>query len=188
MGVVLEAFKQKKVPGIRKLLAVGVIMTGTLLATNVFDQSVTLDWKGILFGLLGSLCYTATMYSTNHLEIHLPSPTRSLFMILGGLLLILLAFYRFIGPSFSANIFCSWGLVIALFGTILPPLLFTRGMPLVGIGLGAILASIEIPVAVIMANILIGEQVALGQWIGVVLILGSVIGMNMPKSNFFKFK
>ena len=107
MGVVLEAFKQKKAPGFRKLLAVGVIMIGTVLATNMLDQSVTLNWKGVMFGLLGALCYTATMYSTNHLETHFPPLTRSLFMILGGLGVMLLAFYPSIDSSFSVRIFFS---------------------------------------------------------------------------------
>jgi len=51
-------------------------------------------------------------------------------------------------------------------------------------GLGAILASIEIPIAVIMASMLLGERVSLGQWIGVTLILGSVTGVNLRKRNF----
>ena len=181
MGVVVEAIIQKKSPGIGKLLAVLIILSGTILATNVLEQSISFNWKGVLFGILGALCYTATLFSTNHLENHLPPLKRSLFMILGGLLVILIVFHKNINSGFSCNIFFSWGLVVTLFGTILPPLLFTRGMPLAGIGLGAILASIEIPIAVIMADALLNEQVVVGQWIGVALILGAVIWMNIPK-------
>lgn len=181
MGVVVEAIVQKKKPGIEKMLAVLIIMTGTLLATNLLKQSINYNWKGIVFGLLGALCYTATMYSTNNLEVHFPPLKRSLFMILGGLIVILLVFHTAINGEFSGRIFCSWGLVIALFGTILPPLLFTRGMPMTGIGLGAVLAAVEIPVAVIMAGALLSEQVLLSQWVGVALILGAVIWMNIPK-------
>lgn len=181
MGVLVEAIIQKKMPGPGKVLPVLVIMIGTLLATNVFKQQAGLHWKGVLFGIAGALCYTGTMFSTNHLDIHFPPLKRSLYMVLGGLIVILLVFHSFINMEFSGKIFISRGLVISLLGTILPPLLYTQGMPLAGIGLGAILTSIEIPVAVIMANVLLGEQVILSQWIGVIFILGSVILMNIPK-------
>jgi drug/metabolite transporter (DMT)-like permease len=183
MGVLAEAVTKRKLPGIGKSLSVLVIMTGTLLATNVFNDAAALNWKGIVFGLLGALCYTATLFSTNHLEVRCPPLQRSLFMILGGLIVILLVFHNSVNARFSGRIFISWGLVTALFGTILPPLLFTRGMPLAGIGLGAILASIEIPVAVMMAKALIGEQVLISQWIGAALILGAVIATNLPGNN-----
>ena len=180
MGVVMESILQKKVPGIGKIVSVIIIMIGTLLATNLLTHSISLNWKGVLFGILGALCYTATMFSTNNLEIHYPPLKRSLFMVVGGLIVILFVFHKSLNPEFSGSIFFSWGLVIALFGTILPPLLFTRGMPLTGMGLGAILASIEIPIAVIMAAVLLGEQVVVSQWIGVTLILVAVIIMNIP--------
>ncbi len=181
MGVLVEVMMQKKLPGIRKILSVLIILTGTVLATDVLNQSVALDWKGVLFGLLSAVCYTATMFSTNHLDLHFPPLKRSLFMILGGLILILLVFHDALDPQFSVRIFYSWGLVVSLFGTILPPLLFTRGMPLAGIGLGAILASVEIPIAVIMASILLGEQVLITQWIGVGVILAAVVWMNIGR-------
>jgi drug/metabolite transporter (DMT)-like permease len=188
IGVVVEAIIQKKDPGIGKLLAVLIIISGTILATNVLEQSISFNWKGVLFGLLSALCYSVTMYSTNQLEIHFPPLKRSLFMILGGLIVILFVFHKSVNPQFSGSIFFSWGLVLALFGTILPPLLFTRGMPLTGIGLGAILASIELPIAVIMACILLNEQVLISQWIGVTLILSAVIWMNIPKQQTIKSK
>lgn len=181
MGVLLEVMLQKKLPGVGKIIPVLVIMTGTVLATNVLNEAGTLQWQGVVCGLLGAVCYTATMFSTNHLDVHLPPLQRSVLMILGGLIVILLVFHQAVNAHFSGRIFISWGPVVALFGTILPPLLFTRGMPLAGMGLGAILASIEIPVAVVMANILLGERVLAGQWLGVALILGAVITMNLSK-------
>lgn len=183
MGVLLESIVRRKIPAAGRLLSVVVIMTGTLLATAVLEQSVSLSWKGFAFGIAGACCYTATMYSTNHLDTHFPPLKRSLYMIAGGLIIILCVFHAFINKEFSWKIFLGWGLLVSLFGTVLPPLLFTRGMPLAGMGLGAILASIEIPVSVIMAKILLHEQVIASQWMGVGLILGAVVLMNIPRRN-----
>jgi drug/metabolite transporter (DMT)-like permease len=187
MGVVLEMMVQKSLPGKAKLLAVVLVIGGTTLATGIFKQSVQLNWMGFVYGMLAALCYTATMYSSNHVALHYPPLKRSLYMILGGLLIILLIFCSSINRDFAYRIFMHWGPLVALFGTVLPPLLFTRGIPLTGIGLGAILASIEIPVSVVMANLLLGETVTLLQWSGVLLIMIAVAVMNMPVERIFNY-
>ncbi|MDB4921580.1 DMT family transporter [Mucilaginibacter sp.] len=181
MGVLVEMIIHRKMPGFRKIIAVVIILAGTILATNLFEQSINVNWIGFGWGLMAALSYTATMYSSNKLELHLPPLKRSLFMILGGLIIILIIFHASLNQHFSFGIFLSWGLVVSLFGTVLPPLLFTKGMAITGIGLGAIIASIEIPVSVFMAHLLLKEPVSLLQWRGVMLILFAVVLMNIPK-------
>jgi drug/metabolite transporter (DMT)-like permease len=102
-------------------------------------------------------------------------------MILGGLIIIALVFHSSLNQGFSYKIFMRWGILLSLFGTVLPPILFTRGMPLIGMGLGAIIATIEIPVSVLMAHLLLKEPVNFLQWLGVILILLAVALMNIRK-------
>jgi drug/metabolite transporter (DMT)-like permease len=179
MGVVAEMILHKKRPGLRKTVAVLIILAGTLLATNLFKQSVSINWTGFGWGMFAALAYTATMYSSNNIELHFPPVKRSLYMILGGLIIISFIFHSSLDQQFSYRIFLHWGLFLSLFGTIIPPLLFTRGMPLTGVGLGAIIATIEIPVSIIVARILLKEPVIFLQWVGVVLILFAVVLMNI---------
>lgn len=178
MSVLLEMILQKKAPGVRRVIAVIIILAGTLFATNLIKQSVHINWIGLGWGLLAALCYTATMYSSNNIELQVPSLKRSLYMILGGLIIIACIFHASLQQDFSYRIFFSWGLLLSLLGTVLPPILFTTGMPLTGIGLGAIIAAIEIPVTVIMANLLVNEPINGLQWLGVALILFAVVLMN----------
>ena len=179
MGVILEMILHRKAPGGRKVISVFIILIGTLLATNIFKESILINWVGIGWGLLAALSYTASVYASNSVELQLPPLKRSLFLILGGLITIACIFHASIGKDFSYEIFLRWGLFLALFGTILPPLLFTKGMPLTGMGLGAIIAAVEIPVSVLMAHFVLGEVVNLAQWTGIVLILFSVVLMNL---------
>lgn len=181
MGVLLEMMITRKFCGWYKFTSVVIVIIGSVLATNLFGKSIVINWTGIGWGLLSALSYTATMYSTKNVESQLPAHKRSLYMILGGLLIIIIVFHSAINSTFSYNIFYSWGLLIALFGTIFPPLLFTAGMPLTGVGLGAILASIEIPVAVIGAHFLLKEYVSPPQWLGVVIIIIAVVLMHLKK-------
>ena len=102
-------------------------------------------------------------------------------MILGGLIVVIFIFHSSINQEFTFDILLNWGIVLSLFGTILPPLLFTKGMPLTGMGLGAIVASIEIPVSIFVAYIWLSEAVSLFQWVGILLILFAVVLMNLQK-------
>lgn len=179
MGVIVEMVLHKTMPGMRKIISVLIILAGTVLATNVLSQSININWTGLAWGTAAALTYTASMYTSNNIELNFPPLRRSLYMILGGLIIIAIIFHSSLNKEFSYGILLRWSLLLSLFGTILPPLLFTKGMPLTGMGLGAIIASLEIPVSVIVAHILIKESVSLLQWTGVTLILLSVVLMNV---------
>lgn len=183
MGVLLEMMVTKRFCGWHKVFSVLVVILGSIFATNVLGESIEIQWNGIGWGMLAAASYTATMYSTKNIEAQLPAHVRSLYLIIGGLLIIMLIFNSAITMEFSYTIFYKWGLIIALFGTILPPLLFTAGMPLTGVGLGAILASIEVPVAIIGAHLVLHERISFVQWLGIALILVSVVIMNFEKKN-----
>lgn len=181
IGAVLETILYRKFPSQRKIVSIVLVLIGTLLAVNLIKETAMINWKGFLYGMLAALSYTATMYSSNNIELHLPPLKRSLYMILGGLIVVIFIFHSSINQEFPFEILLNWGILLSLFGTILPPLLFTKGMPLTGMGLGAIVASVEIPVSIFIAYIWLSEPVSLFQWFGIVLILFAVVLMNLQK-------
>jgi drug/metabolite transporter (DMT)-like permease len=182
MGVVVEMMKDKKMPSAKKMIAVIVVLGGTFLATNVLEAKGTIDWRGILLGMLAAASFTATMFTANHIANHISSAQRSLYMLLGGAIIVFaFALFTQVGP-FQLGIFMKWGIVLALFGTIIPPLLMNAGFPLTGIGLGSIVSAIELPVSVTMAYVLLHEKVSFLQWIGIVLIIAAIVIMNTSTS------
>lgn len=178
MGVILEMILHKKRPGLRRGFSVLIILTGTVLATNLLNQSGYINLTGFFWGVMAAVSYTASMYASNNIEISFPPLKRSLYMILGGMIALIVIFHSYLNADFSFEILPGWGIILSLFGTVLPPLLFTKGMPMIGVGLGAIIATIEIPVSVLMAHLLLNEYVSLLQWLGVILILFAVVLMN----------
>jgi len=181
MGVVFNAIKSKERPTLLKILAVVLILTGTFLATNVFFDEFTISPLGVLFGLLAALSYTVTIYTSNTVAKHLPAITRSKWMMLGGFIIVALLAIPYLNENFNWNVFMKWGPILALFGTILPPLLMTQGMPRLNVGLGVIITSIELPVAVIAAYFILNEEVNLYQWLGILFILTAIVVMNLRK-------
>ena len=179
MGVVLEAILTKTLPGLKKILAVFIVLIGTAMATNLLDNNEVPDWRGIVLGLLAAAAFTANMFASNRIAVHLSAPQRSLYMLMGGAAIVLL-FTAITWPgSYNFEIFIKWGLILALFGTIIPPLLLNKGFPHTGIGLGSIVSSLELPVSVTMAFILLNEKVTPIQWMGIALIIAAVVIMNL---------
>ena len=183
IGVVLEAIMAGKKPSKNKIVAVVAILGGTVLATNLFLDSIQLDFRGIAWGFLAALSYTVTIYASNTVSNQLHPLRRSLWMMVGGTLIVSIISIPFLLEQFNLEIFQKWGLIMALFGTILPPILFTVGMPKINVGLGAIISSVELPVAILMAYILLSEVINVQQWIGILIILAAVVLMNIPRFN-----
>lgn len=179
IGVVLDALVNKTKPGPLKILAILIVLGGTLLATNLFFSELTLDWRGIALGFLAAISYSITIFATNRVGLELTTLTRSKYMALGALVLVSIVTFPFLLKQFQWSILYSWGLFFGFFGCFLPPLLLNYGMPKVNLGIGAIITSMELPVAVSLAYLLLGETVNRYQWLGILLILVAVITMNI---------
>lgn len=178
MGVLLEWFLEKKLPSKTKIIAVFIVLSGTILATNLINNEVILDWKGIVWGLLAAASFTTTMFTANRIATEISSAQRSLFMLTGGAIVVFFFAIFTQTTPFDFHIFLKWGIILSLFGTIIPPLLLNAGFPLTGIGLGSIVSALELPVSVLMAYFLLNEQVVFVQWIGIILIILAIVLMN----------
>ena len=183
MGVLLEWLLDKKKPSIQKTIAVFVVLIGTLLAINIFNINLNdthIDWaKGSIWGLLAAASFTTTMFTANKIALEISAAQRSLFMLFGGGIIVFSFAIFTQSEPFNLEIFFKWGIVLALFGTIIPPMLLNAGFPLTGIGLGSIVSSLELPVSVCMANLLLDEQVVPIQWLGIACIISAIVVMNI---------
>ena len=179
MGVILEMLIERKRPSIQKTIAVLLTLFGTVLATNLLQDKIIIEWKGVFWGLLAAASYTLNLFSSNKVATEISSLQRSLYMLVGGLLIIL--FFGFLTQQtpFDGSIFIKWGLVLSLFGTVIPPILFNTGFPLTGLGLGSIVSALELPVSVMMAYFLLSENVNWVQWLGISIILIAIMFMKI---------
>ena len=183
MGVLLEMILEKKLPSLQKITAVFIVLVGTVLATNIINNDIELDWRGIGWGILAAASFTATMFTANRVATEISSAQRSLYMLLGGAVIVFSFAFVTQNASFNLAIFMKWGIILSLFGTIIPPMLMNAGFPLTGIGLGSIVSALELPVSVMMAFVLLNEEVIFLQWVGILFIILAIIIMNI---NFTK--
>ena len=187
MGVLFEMILDKKTPSTQKIISVIIVLIGTALATNFIQSKVDFDWRGIVLGLLSAVSFTTTMFTANRVATHISSAQRSLFMLLGGAIIVFAFAVAIQTKPFNFEILLKWGILLSLFGTIIPPLLFNAGFPLTGIGLGSIVSALELPVSVLMAYFLLNENVNMLQWFGIVLILLAIVIMNVDFKKSLNF-
>jgi drug/metabolite transporter (DMT)-like permease len=183
MGVLLEWILDKKLPSTQKIISVIIVLFGTFLATKLYEFTIQLDWRGIFWGILAAASFTTTMFTANKVVLEISSAQRSLYMLLGGAVIVF-TFSAFTQVGFlNIEIFKNYGLFLALFGTIIPPILLNAGFPKTGLGLGSIVSSLELPVSVLMAFLILNEKVVFWQWCGILLIILAIVIMNL---NFSK--
>lgn len=181
MGIVAEAILNRKFPDVYKCIAVVMVLFGTLLATNAIGNMDGLDITGLMWGSAAALMYTIMLLVSNRLALNMHPYKKSFWTLLGATIMVFIVGYFNMPVEYKISVFWKWGLLLALFGTILPPVLFNLGMPKTGIGLGSIIISIEIPVSVSMAYFLLNERVVGLQWLGIGIILLSVVLINLKE-------
>jgi drug/metabolite transporter (DMT)-like permease len=173
MTIAIDSALGRRLPNRYQLAAVAIILAGTLLAVDIFSA----DWsrfsvKGLLFGLLSALTYSIFLSFAGRIRTTMHSFLKSAFMQTATLPVLFVLYPPWsylhaedIGPL------AAWGLLIGLFGSVLPTILFNIGIPRIGSSLAAMIGSVELPVAILAANLIVGERVELVQWAGMALIL-----------------
>lgn len=181
IGAFLEYLIFRQKPSKTELLSIFIVLGGTALATGIIEEaSFELSFVGVVYGLMAATFYSVFLMVNSHVGNSYPSVQKSALMLTGACLII----FTIYPPVFLFNgVFLSglwkWGILLALVSAIIPPLFFAIAIPHVGVSLSSILSSVELPVAVVVAHLLLGEPVTFLQWSGVVLILFAVVISNI---------
>ena len=187
MGLFAEWLLDRRLPTVEKWISAVILFVGSLLVADVLGASLDgLSATGVFWGLLAAVSFTAFINVSGRVGITVPAITKSMLMATGSLLTAWLVFppVFLTDGSFFGDGLVYYGLMLGFFGVVLPPLLFSIAMPKVGSGLGTILSSSELPTAVFMSMVVLGEHVAALQWIGVLVVL---FGISLPNFKYIRF-
>lgn len=181
ISIIIDFLFFKNTPNQLQLLAIILIIGGSCLAAGLSDQGVIVNnLKGYLFGLLAAITYSLFIITSGKVGLQLPTLQKGALMITGACAITFMLFPPAFLVQFSLdNKLYQFGILLALFGTILPPLLFSIGMPKIGIPLSAILSAAELPVAVLSSYFYLHETVNFMQWLGVIIIIVAIILPNL---------
>ncbi|ANS75688.1 multidrug transporter [Paenibacillus yonginensis] len=180
ISVLIQAVLKRQRPNKVTLLTLLVLFGGTLLAAGFLEQGLSeFNVWGIAFGLMSAVSYSLfVLFSGKAVPAAHPA-YRSAWMVTGGFILLCILFpptFLFNGLIWSQLLV--FGLLLGFFGAFLPPVLFAVGVPHTGGDMAGILGAAELPVAVLMSSVVLGEHVSVLQWVGVVIVL---IGVVLPE-------
>ncbi len=181
--VLIELIIYKKQPSKLELISLFTVLVGTILASGfTLNGLPDIDIKGIGYGMLAAFFYALIIVFNGKIGTSLSPFLKSGLIMAGGTVLIFSIFppvYFFNGIILS-NLW-KYGLFLALFGTIIPPVCFAIGIPKTGLNLSAIISSAELPVAVLMSTLVLNEQVTFLQWTGVFIMLSAMVLPNLKR-------
>lgn len=189
IGIILEWIFSKIKPAPVTILAIVLILIGVFFASNVLNGDIQgLPFKGFLFGILSAFTYAGFLFFSGKIAVNVDPWPRTAFMATGSMILVFVVFMRdlpHVVPLEAHLLTVAAG--VSLFGAVIPPLLFAAGVPLVPGGIANILTSIELPIAIVSASLILSEAITPLQWFGTAIILAAIV-LNELGSNLFKIR
>jgi len=177
IGMLYDWLINKVRPSKINVAALCVTLTGVFLASNILNGSLEkLPVMGFVLGILSGFSYAGFIFFSGQVATNVHPLLRSPLMVTGSLVLVFIVFFKDIsGIPYSDGQLWKVGLGVALFGAILPPLFFALGAHRIPGALANVLSSIELPVAIISASLILSESVNLTQWLGISLIIIAIM-------------
>ncbi len=176
----------RKPPSGRELLSAALVIGGAAVAANFLDAANAANLRGAPFAVLAALCFASFFVLTSRLGWDATPALRSLVCcVVSGVMMLIIAAgagWSLVPnvPVFATAFF--WILGLGVFGQVIPVFLMVHFGPRTGSALGSILTSTELPVAVLTANLLLGDKIGPAQITGVVLVLAGIALPHLRRS------
>jgi drug/metabolite transporter (DMT)-like permease len=171
-------------PAPRELVSAGLIVGGAALAADFLQRADAAHLRGAPLAVLAAACFAAFFALTARLGQAATPALRSLVCCgVSGTLLVGVAaaagwpLMPHVRPVARAVL---WVVSLGVLGQVVPVFLLVRFSPRTGSGLGSILASTELPVAVATSALVLGERIGAAQFAGVGLVLAGIALPNLP--------
>lgn len=172
--VVLSAILWRERVTKKKLLALGLTLVGCALVCGVFSGSLTVTGGGIALGLGAGFFYALYSIFGRYALAHYGPMTVTVwtFVFAGVASLVLVRPAELAALAQPSMALTAVGLVVC--STVLPYILYTRGLARVEAGKASILASLEPVVASVAGVVLFGEPMSPLTAAGIVCVLAGV--------------
>jgi len=181
IGVGLECIVRRRFPARETLFAALIVIIGTLFAAGIFEENFSeLSSMGIIYGFGSALLYALFLFFSGRIETHCSVPLRTAMFCVGGFIVTIIARpFCFVNATLSPNIWL-FSLGLAGLGIIIPVSLIAYTSPHLNAGVVNVMASSELPVGIIAAWLLLGDQPTPLTLLGVVLVLGGIVFNQLP--------
>lgn len=178
--ILIEFLFYGRKPSSVQVIAVGVVLIGTVLAVGfTLDDLKALSLIGLLYGFASAVTYSIFIVYAGKYSPDMDPVLKSAVMMTPLMpLALFIVWLMYPGdPLIEGNLggLVGWGILLGVLAHGIPVICFNIGIPKIGSSLAAMIGSAELPAAVIAAYFIVHEQVSLWQWLGIALIMISII-------------
>lgn len=158
----------------RTLVRVLMALAGLVMITGFGIGSVT--WMGVGFMLANALMFAGTVILSQYVLYEMPAPTAALY-ILTTMGVVVTMVWLAVAPPLSVSMLqdASWAIIALGLTTAISRLAMFASVKFLGGMQTAIMAAAEIGVALLFAFLLLGDSLTGGQWVGVALLIISIL-------------
>ena len=182
IGIVIQMITTRRKPHLMEVVAAVIIFGGTLLAGGILsgEELSNLEPLGILCAFLSAITYATFMFLTSKIETTVPYLQRGLLISLGNAMLGLSICPSYFVSGVILEGIWKYGLILGFFGSFIPVILFGIATPHLPTGISTIMASSELPAAIAVSVLVLGEPIDIFQAAGIIIILTGVVVSQTP--------
>lgn len=180
IGMLFDCIASRRLPKRVELISLVFLFSGTIFAAGILNVDLSgIPWQGWAFGLASATSFASFVMANQKAIEGMDTTTRLLYTSFFAAIVVL--FFQSPEIVWTGQLFTSslllYGVILGLFGIIIPIYLFSIAVPKVGTAMTSILSAMELPVAMTASVVLVGEHITFLQIIGIFIIL---IGMTLP--------
>ena len=174
--VVLSAVLWKAPVTKRKVTALALALVGCALVSGIMGGALTVSPKGLLLGIASGFCYATYTIFAHYVLRHYDSLTMTYWtFVVAGLASLLFWDTQTMTAVFTSPDGLVGALGLIVVATVLPYLLYTKGLEGVESGKAAIIANVEPVVGALVGVFVFGETLSVWVVLGVACVLGGVM-------------
>ena len=182
VSVLIECVVERRLPTRSTVVAVAVVLVGTVFAAGVFEGALgMLDPLGVAFGAGSAVFYALFLYLSGRIGVDQPAALRAAMLPVGGLIVTSLANPACYATAlFDAKVW-PFAIGMSILGVVLPTTLINYASPKLSTGMVSVMASSELPVGIFAAWALVGDAPTPLVLFGAALVLVGIVIKQIPE-------
>jgi len=181
IGLALELIYKKRLPTTVEMASILLCYAGTFLSVGMDGQSSEAQFSGLIFGFISGAAFAVYIFFSSTLCLQEESDTRTFWIILSAFLgILVLTCMELSFEHLMATI--KWGAVCGFLGVLVPFYIYAVFSPRIGAAATSLIGSAELPSALALSVLLLGERLSGFQIIGSLLVVFAVFAVFMVEA------
>lgn len=181
IGLVFELLHKKRRPTKAEIASILLCYAGTYMSVGGDIAGIRYDITGLLLGFISGATFAAYIFLSSTVCLEEKSDTRAFWIIFSAFASISALT---IGDLKIENIEIAvkWGALCGVLGVLLPFYIYAVYSPKIGAGATSLIGSAELPSALILSALILGEELSVLQIAGSILVIFAVFIVFISES------